>query len=300
MLSKPLAHFLIGPSPFKWMSIELIVFGPSGFDVVDQISAAMPGATPQVMETEGIVEQFRLIEPRGMRWCQPRSPPRLPLKVVFGGRCGMTGITVMNQKHTAQVLMALPKLLQRLEVMVSVFTRWASRLHTTVMPDQKHQHIDRAMADVLELLLFDRAGNRPTDGVALNRLEIGYLVDAGDPKAAAHQARGGGLTPQNLLRPLFEPRVQARRFPIARTMRLQVDLTQDTLHATGTDARYNPGGSGLASQILAGPMGNMQPLELTAPDRPVARSERAAEGEISIGWPERGASDNNPSSPACS
>jgi hypothetical protein len=68
------------------------------------------------METEGIVEQFRLIEPRGMRWCQPRSPPRLPLKVVFGGRCGMTGITVMNQKHTAQVPMALPKLLQRLDV----------------------------------------------------------------------------------------------------------------------------------------------------------------------------------------
>ena len=67
MLSKPLAHFLIGPSPFKWMGIELIIFGPSGFDVVDQILAAMPGAALQVMETEGIVEQFRLIEPRGMR-----------------------------------------------------------------------------------------------------------------------------------------------------------------------------------------------------------------------------------------
>src|SRR5919108_6325891 len=69
MSSKPLAHFLIGPGPFKWMGIELIIFGPSGFDVVDQILAAMPGAAPQVMETEGIVEQFRLIEPRGMRWC---------------------------------------------------------------------------------------------------------------------------------------------------------------------------------------------------------------------------------------
>jgi hypothetical protein len=30
---------------------------------------------------------------------------------------------------------------------------------------------------------------------------------------------------------LFEQRVQARRFPVARTMRLQVDLTQDTLLA---------------------------------------------------------------------
>ena len=51
------------------MGIELIIFGPSGFDVLDQILAAMPGAALQVMETEGIVEQFRLIEPRGMRWC---------------------------------------------------------------------------------------------------------------------------------------------------------------------------------------------------------------------------------------
>src|ERR687895_597453 len=163
MLSKPWAHFLIAPSPFKWMGIELIIFGPSGFD-------------------------------------------------------------------------------------------------PTAMHDQKHQHIDRAMAYVLELLLFDRAGNRPPDRLALKRLEIGHLVDAGDPKAAAHQARGGGITPQNLLRPLFEQRVQARRFPIVRTMRLQVDLTQDTLHATGTDARHNPIGDGLTSQILAGPMGNMQPL----------------------------------------
>ena len=73
------------------------------------------------------------------------------------------------------------------------------------------------VAYVLKLLLFDRARNRPTDRVALNRLEIGHLVDAGDPKAAAHQARGGGITPQNLLRPLFEQRVQARRFPIVRT-----------------------------------------------------------------------------------
>ncbi len=84
MLSKPLAHFLIGPSPFKWMSIELIIFGPSGFDVLDQIWAAMPGAAPQVMETEGIVEQFRLIEPRGMRQSEAQPPPRVAVEVAGG------------------------------------------------------------------------------------------------------------------------------------------------------------------------------------------------------------------------
>ncbi len=133
----------------------------------------------------------------------------------------------MNQKHTAQVPMAPPKLLQRLNGMVRVFTRWASRFHTTAVHEQKHQHMDRAMAYILELLLFDRTGDRPTDGVALHRLEIGHLVDAGDPKAAARQARGGGITPQDLLCPLLEQRVQARCFPVARTMRLQVDLTQE-------------------------------------------------------------------------
>ena len=185
MLNKPSAHVLIGPSPFKRMGIEFVIFRPSRFDVVDQFLAAVPRATLQIVEAKGIVEQFRLIEPGGVHRCEARSPPRLLLEVVFGSCCGMAGIAILNQKHTAQVPMVLSKLMQRLDVMVSVFIRRAGRFHATAVHDQKQQYVDRAMAYVLELLLFNRAGNRPADRLALNGLKIRHLVDADDPEAAA-------------------------------------------------------------------------------------------------------------------
>jgi hypothetical protein len=66
LFSKPLSHFLMGPGPFKRMGIQLIVLWPSGVDVVDQFLAAVPRAALQVTVTEGVVKQFRLIEPGGM------------------------------------------------------------------------------------------------------------------------------------------------------------------------------------------------------------------------------------------
>ena len=106
MLSKPPSHFLISPGPFKRMGIQLIVLWPSGVDVVDQFLAAVPGAALQVTVTEGIIKQFRLIEPRGMRWREARPPPRVAVEVVGGSGGGMTGVTVLDQKHATQVAVA--------------------------------------------------------------------------------------------------------------------------------------------------------------------------------------------------
>jgi hypothetical protein len=61
MFSKPSAHVLIGPSPFKRMGIEFVIFRPSRFNVVDQFLVAVPRAALQIVEAKGIVEQFRLI-----------------------------------------------------------------------------------------------------------------------------------------------------------------------------------------------------------------------------------------------
>jgi hypothetical protein len=47
-------------------------------------------------------------------------------------------------------------------------------------------------------------------------------------------------------------------------------------------------------------VGNVQPLELTVPDTPIAQSGHVAGGEISIGCPARGTSAKTPSSPASS
>ena len=82
----------------------------------------------------------------------------------------MTGIAVLDQKHPAPVPVALSKVLQGLNVMVRILAYQAGCFHPTTMHDQKQQHVDRAMAHVLELLLFDRAGDSTAEGLSLQRL----------------------------------------------------------------------------------------------------------------------------------
>jgi hypothetical protein len=125
------------------------------------------------MVTEGVVKQFRLIEPGGMHWGEARPPPRVATEVVGGSSGGMTGVTVLNQKHATQVAVMRTKLLQRLDVMLSIFTCWTGRFHATPVHNQKQQHIDGAVANILKLLLLDRAGDSPPDGGTFKRLQIG-------------------------------------------------------------------------------------------------------------------------------
>ena len=119
------------------------------------------------------VEQFRLIEPRGMRGSEARPPPRVAVEVAGGSGGGMSGVTVLDQKHATQVAVARAKLLQRLEVMLSIFTCRTGRFHATAVHDQKQQHIDGAVAGILKLLLLDRTGDSPPDGVGSSACRLG-------------------------------------------------------------------------------------------------------------------------------
>src|SRR5215210_5196004 len=101
MLGKPFTHFLIRPSPVKRMSIELVIFWPSGFYMINECVTAGPGTAFQVAMAEGIVEQFALIEPRSMHRSESGSPLRMRLEIRAGGRCGMAGITILDQKRPA-------------------------------------------------------------------------------------------------------------------------------------------------------------------------------------------------------
>ena len=49
---------------------------------------------------------------------EARPPPRVATEVVGGSSGGMTGVTVLNQKHATQVAVMRTKLLQRLDVIV--------------------------------------------------------------------------------------------------------------------------------------------------------------------------------------
>jgi hypothetical protein len=116
-----------------------------------------------------------------------RPPPRVAVEVIGCGGGSMTGVTVLNQKHAMQVAVTGAKLLQRLEVMLSIFTCRTSGFHATAVDDQKQQHIDSTVAGILKLLLLDRAGDSPPDGGTFKRLQIGHLIDTDDPKAAVRQ-----------------------------------------------------------------------------------------------------------------
>src|SRR5512134_724064 len=192
------------------------------------------------MVAERIIEQFSLIEPGGMDWREARPPPRVVVKVLSGGRGGMTGIIILDQKDAAQVTMALVKRSQNLDVMGCIFPRGAVRFHLAAMYHQKHQHVDRAMAHVFKLLLLNRAGNGLADRGAFERLQIGHLIHTNDPKPTMHQALSIGITPENLLSTGLKLRIQARGFAVTGTMRLQVNLLQQAAYGARADGRHDP------------------------------------------------------------
>src|SRR5271156_4145078 len=63
MFCKPAMHLLIHPSPFKRMSIALIVFRPRSQHMRLEFLLAGPGCTFQIVVFERMNENFRLIQP---------------------------------------------------------------------------------------------------------------------------------------------------------------------------------------------------------------------------------------------
>lgn len=249
MLSKPLSHFLVGPSPLEWMGIEPVVLGPGGVDLVDQGLAAGPGRPLQVVEAEGAVEQFRLIEPGGMDRGESRPPPGMGLEVSGSGGCGMAGVAVLDQEGSFQLRMIASKLLQSLDVVRGILVLRATSLHLSRRDAQEQQHVDGAVADVLELLLLDGAGNGAPNRVALQGLEIGHLIHANDQKSTFHQSVGVGVTPEDLLGSAFEVGIRPGCLPVAGAVWLQIDLMQDAPHGPGAQARNNAVGHRLIGKI---------------------------------------------------
>ena len=100
--------------------------------------------------------------------------------------------------------MATPESLQLPDIVGRVFGLNTRRFHPAAMDDQEVQDVDRPMPRVLEFSLFDRARDRTADRVAFQDLMVGHLIGAGHPIALLGEARGVGVAPKDLLRPLFE------------------------------------------------------------------------------------------------
>jgi len=213
------------------------------------------------MIAENIIQQLGLIQPGRVSWREARPPPlSLQPEVLRCSRSGVAGVPILNQKHALQSGVSLSKVREFLDIVLGIFLIDAGGLHPTGMDNQKHQHVNRPMAYIFELLLFDRTGNGPPKGVTFQGLEVGNLIHADDPNSLLGQTVSIGVAPQNLLGSLFEPVIQTHGLPIPGSMRLQVHRVQNATNGTGTDVRYDPIGHGLAGQVLTGPMGDVQPL----------------------------------------
>jgi hypothetical protein len=172
----------------------------------------------------------------------------------------MAGVPVLHQEHTLQVAMAAAESLQFPDVVLGVLAVLGRHLHPSTVDDQEEQQVDRAVAGVLELLLLDRAGDGSPDRVTFQHLVVGLLVHGHHPDALAGQPFRIGIAPKDLLRPLLELFVETRRLPVAGPVRLQVCVFEDLPDRAWADSGYNAIGDRLASQILAGPVGDVQPL----------------------------------------
>ena len=74
------------------------------------------------------------------------------------------------------------------------------------------------MPSIVELLLLNRAGDRPAKGLTLQNLEGRDLIDTNDPDALFRQSLRIPIAPKDLLRSLFEPGIQTGRLPISGAM----------------------------------------------------------------------------------
>ena len=213
------------------------------------------------MVAEAMDQDLSLIEPRRMNWGKARMPPAGGVgKVVLSIARRVTGIAILNQKDASQRAMSLPEAVQLLDIVRSIFSLYGHRFHLARVNDQEDQDVGGPLAGVLKLLLFDRAGDRAAERTPLQDLVGGDLIDADIPKPLLGQAMGRAVAPPHLLGPVFELPIPPRRLPIVRTMRLQVHIVQNTANRRATDSRHHPLCDRLTCQVLARPMGDVQPF----------------------------------------
>jgi hypothetical protein len=261
MLGEPLTHFLISPRPIKRMGIEPVVLRPGSGHMLDELLPAIPGTSPQVAIAEGIDQQFRLVEPRGMDRRKAGAPPATAFgPVPVGIASGMTRVAILDQEHPFPVAMASPKLFQLPDVMLCIFMVQDGHLHAAGMDNQEQQQVDRPMADVFELPLLDRPWNSSSDRSAFQNLEIRDLIYRHRPEALPCQPGSVSIAPEYSFGSLLELGIQAGGLPIPRTMRLQIYLLQNPTHHAGADGGEDSISHCLAGQIAAGPVGNVQAL----------------------------------------
>src|SRR5437879_6374905 len=119
--------------------------------------------------------------------------------------------------------LAAATIAQGLEVGSGILGRQLAGFHLAARRDQQQQQVDRALADVFILLLFEMTRKDAPERLALPNLEIGNLVHAYHPQPLGSQIRGMAGAPEDLRGTLLELNIQAGSLPVARAVRPPID-----------------------------------------------------------------------------
>src|SRR6266481_5588745 len=225
----------------------------------DELLPTSPRSTLQVVVPKRSYQPFRLVQPRSMRRRESRTPPAPalgPVRLRLAGR--VTGVAVLNQKDPVQPSVPTAKGLQLPDVVRRVLLGLHGNFHLTVVDHQEQQHINGAVPRVLELLLLDGAWQSLPNRVPLQNLVVRDLIHRDGPDALASQTLGLRVAPKYFLGPLLELGIEPCGSPVTRAMRLQIHVVQDASHGAGTDGVGQTIDDRLASQILAGPVGDVE------------------------------------------
>ena len=194
-----------------------------------------------------------------MDWRPAWTPPAvLRVKVVVSQSGRVAGISVLDQNDALEPTMPSSKTFQGLDVVSRVFDGPAERHHSSAVNYQECEDIDRTMSDVLELLMFDEAGNGATDRRAFQHLQVWHFVNADDPDATLGQEFSMGIAPQDRAGSGQELLIEPGGFPVTGAVRLQVDLFKNAADLPITDGWDDAVEYRLPGQVDAGPVCDVQ------------------------------------------
>jgi membrane fusion protein, multidrug efflux system len=203
----------------------------------DVFRTAGPRPALQVGESDGVVDELPLIEPRDVHQRQPGTPPAPAVREVTGRLNGdSASATVQTHEDSPETLMPSSECPQHPDETLGIVGLQNGHPHPPATDDQQGQDVHRPMPGLREIPPLDRTGALPADRASLQHSPSGHINQAHDPHASLGQSPGVGIAPQNLRDPILEPPIQPGRTPIADPERPEIDAVEEPPDGAGRDA----------------------------------------------------------------
>src|SRR5712691_5893655 len=243
------------------MGKTAIVLGPTGIEMVNQLLPRLAIKTIEVLIGKSPQQQFRLIEPTGMRRGIHGPQARMGNEVGFRMVVNMRPTVVHNQMKTPRASVVAVHLSHAPQKMVMVVFVQTPPPHRAVADVEGHQKRDRPMPLILKLTPLNLARlHKLTGHCSRQGLDVGFLVQTDHLFPTLVEPSHALIAPQHLGRQGCKLFINGGGLPIAAAMRLETRLRQDLRHGRVVDRVYDPLLHNDLLQTAAVPMGQMQPV----------------------------------------